>query len=426
MEAPTTLTAQAGSSPGGPAPLLSSFPAGVNPETYQLESVTQLLDRFAVFSIFSIHDPSRPNVPIPSPRDPSRLIGIQVKEQLHRFVLEAEQASSGDLCPINRTGEPFATVQIHWMLTPDDFVAAPGRVPPPTELDLSRSQRFTMLDGRFSVQDRPSSGFRGFGAGRTFPVMVGGRPQLRIGAVINVLEGFGRFAGHAGTVVVNGYIEPPTEIFLNFILRLPDPAGQLKARSPLRPIRSMPASDPGTTFLALQGELDPDNPVTLNYSSDGRVLGSNLHERLRLVRLDFDADTPEGIRYCRSVGPIVGRLDTTTRFDPFSREFPIPLRTQGGVLTLTDQRGRTMGTLQADIVEGRVFPTSVPGAPAPLFRIGGFGPFLGGTGPFRELIGMLSMNSVISLFPRTLSMLYVLRISDPDGRFRAACRDAWS
>jgi hypothetical protein len=38
---------------------------------------------------------------------------------------------------------------------------------------------------------------------------------------------------------------------------------------------------------------------------------------------------------------------------------------------------------------------------------------------------MISMNSAISLYPRTLSMLYVLRVIDPDGRFRAACRTAW-
>ena len=62
----------------------------------------------------------------------------------------------------------------------------------------------------------------------------------------------------------------------------------------------------------------------------------------------------------------------------------------------------------------------------PVFRFGGFGPFLGGTGPFRDAVGMMSLNAAISVFPRTLSNLYVLRVSDVDGRFRAACGRAWS
>ena len=48
------------------------------------------------------------------------------------------------------------------------------------------------------------------------------------------------------------------------------------------------------------------------------------------------------------------------------------------------------------------------------------------TGQFDGAVGMLSMNSAISLFPRTLSMLYVIRLIDPDHRYRAACQNAWS
>ena len=89
------------------------------------------------------------------------------------------------------------------MVIPDGFEAAPGREPPPTELDPTRSQRFTMLDGEMRTRDRYGSGFRGFGAGRTFPLMVNGTMQLRIGAVINVLEGFGRFTIKTRNATVN-------------------------------------------------------------------------------------------------------------------------------------------------------------------------------------------------------------------------------
>jgi len=81
---------------------------------------------------------------------------------------------------------------------------------------------------------------------------------------------------------------------------------------------------------------------------------------------------------------------------------------------------------QADIVEGRAFRTELPGAPLSIFRMGGFGPLLEGTGQCSGATGMLSMNAAISVFPRTLSNMYVLRIVDPDGKFHTTCRRAWS
>jgi hypothetical protein len=282
-----------------------------------------------------------------------------------------------------------------------------------------------MLDGQLTFRDRDQSGIHGFGAGRTLPVMVGDQPQLRIGAVVNVLDDFGKLTGLPGTIVVNGYIQPPQSLFLNFIARFMDPGGRLRARSPLSPLQAIPNPDPGTTFLVFQGELDPERPVTLNRSPDGQILGSNVHERLRLVDFTFDLATPAGLRSQTAEGPIVGRLEATTVFDPMSQLRPIPFQTRDGVLTFFDRGGEQIGTLRANLIEGRAFPTAIDGAPMPVFRVGGFGPFIEGTGQFRGAIGMLSLNSVISVFPRTLSMLYVLRISDPDGRFRAASQAAW-
>ena len=76
-----------------------------------------------------------------------------------------------------RVGEPVASVSIRWLVMPDDFDAAPGKVPPPTELDPTRSQRFCMLNGEMQFRDSRHSAFRAFGTGRTFPVLVAGRPQ---------------------------------------------------------------------------------------------------------------------------------------------------------------------------------------------------------------------------------------------------------
>jgi hypothetical protein len=60
----------------------------------------------------------------------------------------------------------------------------------------------------------------------------------------------------------------------------------------------------------------------------------------------------------------------------------------------------------------------------PVFRFGGFGPFQGGDGCFAGASGMMSLNAVVSVFPRTLTNLYILRFDDPEGRFRAAVCDS--
>jgi len=92
-----------------------------------------------------------------------------------------------------------------------------------------------------------------------------------------------------------------------------------------------------------------------------------------------------------------------------------PIQTTDGVFTFHDADGREVGTVRANMVEGRAFRTPLPGAPNPVFRFGGFGPVLGGTGAFAGAAGMLSMNSIVSVVPRTLSNLYVLRLVDQRG-----------
>jgi hypothetical protein len=409
--------------PSLPIALSPTFPPGVDPATYRLASVSRLLKSAAYFSIFSIHNPNIQNTPIPSPRDPESLIGIEAHEELHRFAIAVTGPTvECDLKAINRVGEAIADVHVKWMLMPDDFEAAPGRVPPPTELNPVRSQRFTFLDGQMKFRDRDHSGFRAFGAGRTFPVLIDNQLQLRIGAVVDVLEGFGRFKGLPGTVVVNGYLTPPQGLFLNFMIRFMDSEGRLRARSSLRPLKRIPDPDRGSIFMVFLGEDDPNNPTTPSFTSTG--IQANVHELLRLVDINFDVGN--SIRSRTKVGAVVGKLSTTLSFNPQDPNSVTPYRTANGVFSFVDRRGHTVGTLNANVVEGRAFRTELAGAPFPVFRFGGFGPFISGTGPFTGALGMLSMNAVISVFPRTLSNLYVMRISDPDGKFRRIVRDAWS
>jgi hypothetical protein len=403
-----------------------AIPPGESPETYHLGRVTDLLKRADYFSIFSVANPSRLNAPIPSPRNPAALIGVEVNEDLHRFQMSVEGSGpDGELRAGNQVGEPVASVHIRWLVAPDDFEAAPGRAPPPTELDPRRSQRFVMLDGALRFYDRFGSGFRAFGAGRTFPALEGGQPQLRIGAVIDVLDGLGNLRGLRGTVCVNGRIDPPNALALNLLGRFVDPERRAQTRSRLSALRPVADPDPAATFLVFLGQVDPDRPTTLNSAQDGRVLGSNVNELLRLVRLDFDIDTSRGLRAHSEEGPVVGSLSATLHFDPMAPTPVIPIQTSNGVFTFFGRDGAPVGSLRANLVEGRAFPTLLAGAPMPVFRFGGFGPILSGTGPFQGAQGMMTLNAAISVFPRTLSNLYVLRVIDPAGRLRAACRAAW-
>jgi hypothetical protein len=59
----------------------------------------------------------------------------------------------------------------------------------------------------------------------------------------------------------------------------------------------------------------------------------------------------------------------------------------------------------------------------PLFRFVGFGPIIGGTGQFDDVEGMMTMNSFVSVFPRTLSNLYIFRFYDPQHKLRTAWGD---
>jgi len=406
---------------GPPKPVLPVSSGGMPSETYQTETVSRLLREAAYFPLFSVHNPNIENVPLPSSRSPNRLIGMKVYEEMHRFDIKVEPPNLDcGLRAVNQLGQPVADIHIDWRVIPDDFVAAPGKLPPPTELDLTRSQRFAMYDGQFNWKDRQGSSFHGFGSGRTFPTIVGGQPQLRIAAVVDIIEGFGKLNGVVGNAVVNGFITPPYNLALNIMLRILDPAKRFKTRSAITNLRPIPDPDPNASFLAFLGEADPDNPITLNIAPDGSVAGASVHELLRILRIDFDVGTSKGMRSQASTGSIVGSLSFNLNINSRDQRIPIPFRTTDAIFTFFDRERRTIGRLAANVVEGRAFMTELEGAPQPVLRVAGFGPCIGGSAQFSGVSGMLSLNGIISIPARTPSICYVLRISDPEGKFRKA------
>lgn len=365
-----------------PAP--PQAPSGADPRTWRLEVVERQM-RSAFFSLFSIPNPQTPDVPIvatlPFPfsllqRLPflsqALLRAVEVNEAPLRFKTSLEEAAC-QLLAINAVGQPIATVQIRWTPIPWDYPANPYTNPPQTILNPLISQRFEMLNGQFRFDDGRGTGIHGFGSGRTFPNFPNGF-SLDLGAVIDVLEGYGELSGRTGLLVVNGMITPPNGLDLNIMARILDPAGGLLTDGPLPPLRQQPFPDPTATFMMFLAEPDPACPSTLRVGADGRVRGLELHERLRAVGLDFAVLPGQGLKSQVRTGKIVGRARSTLHL-PVDEGVPIPVRTSGTEFELFDSElGLRFGTVSADLVEGRGFPTPVAGAPAPIFRIGGFGP----------------------------------------------------
>ena len=399
-----------------------TFPRGVDPETYRQEEVTALLKAAAYFPLFSVANPDSPNKPILLiPGISFLMTAVEVNEQLHRFEIKVEPPTlPRGLRASDHVGETVAHVHIRWTPMPENFVPDPDTIPPPTVLNPFCSQRFTTLDGLFTFEDQDQSGFKGFGAGRTFPAWeVGSR--LRIGAVVTMREGLGKFQGLSGTIVINGYIEPPRGLALNITARLMDPTGQLKAMSALTPLQELPDPDPNAVFVFFLSEPDPDKPMTLNLASDGRrILGLQVHEVLRPVHIGFDLHTSAGLRSQTTPGPIIGSVSSTLFLNPWDPRPVFPIQTTNGVFTFLDRERNVIGTVQVNMSEGRAFRTDLDGAPMPVFRYGGFGPILGGTGQFSRASGMMSVNAALSVFPYTLSNLYIFRFYDPGHKLHDA------
>src|SRR5207302_10411270 len=140
-----------------------------------------------------------------------------------------------------------------WLIIPDQFHALPHLAPPPTLLRPSQSQRFAMLDG-ICTFNGGQDGFRGFGTGTPYPVLVNGRPQLLAAAVGSILEGFGKFKGHEGTYTYCGSLSSQQGFTGNLLCRVIDPDGGLRTDVPLASSSSNIDLERGITYIILRGQ----------------------------------------------------------------------------------------------------------------------------------------------------------------------------
>src|SRR5262249_4137147 len=129
-----------------------------------------------------------------------------------------------------------------------------------------------------------SDGFRSFGTGRTFPIIVGGRPRLMVAGIGNVMEGFGRFAGHEGNFTFCGELLPDGGFTGQIITRILDEGGKLRTRDPLPPLTAeVDRPDPDFTYLMwlAQKGKGPEQANRPSLTPDGQFRGLNIPMELK-------------------------------------------------------------------------------------------------------------------------------------------------
>jgi len=396
------------------------------------EVIQRLIDQVAGFNLFVV--PQGGNT---TGRDLNGLTGFAVSADLHRFSVVTQRPTSHEIQATNLMGENVGRVDLRWSMIPDNFVARPDRQPPQMPVDSSISQRFVMQETTFSFADG-RDGFRSFGTGRTFPMMVGRTPRVVVGGIGNITEGFGKFRGHEGNFTMCGDLTP-NGFKGNILVRVQDNDGGLRTQGELPSIQPQPDPDPETTYLlwTAQKGTGPDQENSASFGPDGQLRGLNIPTQLKLLELDYAVANGFQARDIK-IGEVIGReigfgRGSIPGADPSGTPLNHFLFEGVARYSFFDSRGKTIGAITTNVLEGRRFDMRLPDAPsAPGLRFGFFGPIVYGQGLFKDFEGMFygATASVFNPPPgdHVITHFYMARINDPRGKFRAAYRNeqGWS
>ncbi len=394
----------------------------LNVGQYPFEAVTRVINEAAFFNTLAVPGCG---LPITAPGTSNGVIGARVINTLNRFecTIRPPSASAG-VTAANRMGEFVATLDHRWMVIPEDHVASMFRESPPTLLDTSRSQRFAMHDGKITFGDG-ADGFFGFGTGRTYPTSIG-RPRLLVGAVGEVLEGFGKLAGVRGSYVFSGEFSARDGFKGNVCFRFMDPEGRMRGSSDIPPLQSAPMPDLGLTWIVFRGQKK-DKTVRSEFAlgPDGKPQGFKLEQQLLTDQLDCSSEGPQGVRSKETLTDPVGKMNSLVFLDifhpsaPGTSLAPIPF-TSRNEFTLADAQGHTVGTFVAHEGEGRTFFETFPDLPGQQgLRFAAFQIFQNGAGAFVGLEGVFTDNSITGIAPHVTTTTYTMCINDPEGKYRA-------
>jgi len=406
---------------GGAAPTPPPGLPDLSAETYPFELVANYLDQTAILNMMAVPDGNSGSAAI---QGSGGVTGFTASEALHRLQISQNPPTSAGVKAANAVGQIGGSWRFRWLLTPDDFVALPGKQPPSTALDASRQQRFVMLDEHFTFGDG-EDGFTGFGTGRTFPMADSEPSKLIVGAAGNLMGGFGKLEGLLGQYVISGTLDSARGFTGNVIFRAWDWKKEIQTDLELPALAVVPDPDPRATYLILRAQKrDRKQKTGYHFTPDGRVDGLSSVSDLRLVDVRWSADGPDGLGSSRQIGQVVGERSSFVAFNfldpaPGTAEQPIPYFSQNE-FRLFGTDGNTVARFRADIIEGRTFTLAVPDLPGQsAIRFVGFGPIVNGSEQFEGVRGLMSDNSTVGIAPFGTSSLYVFRIDDPEGKFRA-------
>jgi hypothetical protein len=415
-----------GSSASGQAQSLPDINAEINP----FETVLQMLNRSADLELFLNAGQKQPTATDPNePFTATGAFGINIDGDLHPFVSTFQLSTkSGRPGVVQAVGESVGNLRGRWMVCPDNCPWTPGRDPNPVLLDPTRSQPFSMLDMVFTFGDATDS-FRGYGHGRTFPIIVNGRPELQAGGMGNVTDGSGKFKGLEGTFAFTGTVTRDYGLLGAITCRFLDWEGVLRTESDISMSFSGGDSDPHATYIALRGEKkDRLQKSAYLFGPDGKPQGLLTPAEFRTVQYNVAEHRyrDRSFRTNHTVGPVVAKLEANIIADiispPGTPSAPAPFSTQE-LYTFFGSDGQTIGTITAGVVLGYSFGLTFPALPGqPGLRFAGFGPIQEGTGAFAGVQGMLTVNSLIGISPHALALMHVFRIIDPNRTFRAGVR----
>jgi len=281
-----------------------------------------------------------------------------------------------------------------------------------------------MLDG-VCVFAGGRDGFRGFGTGVTYPCAA--EPdEVLVGAVGNIQEGFGKFAGLEGTYTYCGTLSAERGFLGNLMCRVVDPDGLLSGDGELTAAAAREDPEPKATYLVFRGQKrDREQRTGYRFGPAGKVTGLNVEQQLRVIQLESGENERGELRSTMSVGPVMGRMTAEISFNVFdpgapgTGRAPIPFKSYNRY-EFNDSSARVIGGFDADGSEGRTFNLALRAAPRQkALRFGGFGSIVKSSGRLVGLQGLMTDNSVVGIAPHAISTLYVIRVDDPEGRFRA-------
>lgn len=358
--------------------------------------------------------------------------GMEIKQPVHLMSIEQFYPAGGGMQAATAAGPAAGNLEAALRWIPDGFVARPDRHAPETPFRPGVAQRFVIQDG--TLQLGPHAGFRFFGAGRVFPVCAGGSTRYMAGVICNIVEGFGGMHGLEGNCTWCGDFTHQGGFRGHIMIRVRDPHGRLITNDPVPTFQPTPDPEPGVSYLSWIGQKTPDARLANSASmgADEKVRGLNIPVDLKIVSTGWSV--AGGHLHVRALHPAevigleIGFGKEAAPRSPLTGTAMAPYQFEGvSRYTFHDRQGNPVGAFTANVLEGRSMNVHIEGAPGqPALRFGFFGPLITGTGCFAGVQGMLygASGSVFNPPPldHVISNWYVLRLYDPEGRFRSTGR----